>query len=85
MKSYTMISIMNQLFEQIVKNRRSEYDTEENIIMPFKENEGIHFCVKVDADNFGYEKDGNTYHPEWKKRVIKYFHVIMLYPHCILL
>lgn len=81
-KSYVIKSIMNRLFEQLVKSKASEYQADKTDEY-FKENEGIRFCVKIDADNLGFENDGNTYHKEWKCRIIRYFHVIMLYPHRI--
>lgn len=81
MKSYVMISMMNRLFEQLVKSKASEYEADTTSEY-FKYNEGIHFCVKVDADCMGFANDdGNTQHQEWICRVIKHFHVIMLYPH----
>lgn len=39
---------------------------------------GIHFAVELRADNHGYEKDGNTHHESWERRIYNVFHVIIL-------
>jgi hypothetical protein len=49
----------------------------------FKRNEGIHFCLKIDIESYGYEKDGSTCHPEWKRRKLAYMHYIVTYPHSV--
>lgn len=59
----TMLSIYNQLVD-----RKRNFDRKE----------GVYFVVKLDGINFGYEKDGNTYHEEWESRMIKYYHIIFL-------
>ena len=62
-----IIDTMLNLYDQFV-------DYKDN----FKRNEGIYFIVKLDGESSGFEKDGNTCHPEWQIRVIKYFHIIFL-------
>lgn len=37
----------------------------------------MHFCVKVRMSQNGYEKDGNTYHPEWEKHHYSCVHFII--------
>ena len=67
MKSREMINVVNGLYERIVKYNES-----------FSRNEGICFCIKVDAECYGYEKDGNTHHEEWEGRDIKYMYIMIL-------
>lgn len=81
-KVYIVKSIMNRLFEQIVKSKTSQHYSKQSDEY-FNVNEGIHFRVKIDAHSYGYERDGNTCRPEWRCHVVKYYHVIMLYPHNI--
>lgn len=83
MKAHDAISMINRLFEQLVRSKRSRLFEPEND-ESFGQNEGVHFCVKIDADSLGFPKDnGNDYHPEWVCRVIKYFHVIILHPNYV--
>lgn len=49
----------------------------------FERDEGIHFCLKIDLENYGYEKDGSTYHEEWRNRQINYLHYVVAYPHSV--
>ena len=67
MKYDTAKDVMMSLYEQFVLRNDN-----------FENDEGIHFCLKIDAENYGYEKDGNTYHEEWRKRSIKHIHFILL-------
>ena len=39
---------------------------------------GLVFHVLVRGNNYGYEKDGNTRHPEWEKSFYQYLTVIIL-------
>lgn len=70
-----IISIVAHLWRQVVGNNN---ELSNDGLCSFGDDEGIHFCIKVDADSFGYEKDGMTYHPEWCRRVIRYSHIIIL-------
>jgi hypothetical protein len=36
-----------------------------------------HFCLRLGVENFGYEKDGNTFHEAWKRSYRRYIHVII--------
>lgn len=84
MKTHAIIHIMNSLFETLVKNQCTDPIHDGGRRMPvFSRNEGIYFKVQVRSEFHGYEKDGNTHHPEWAGRCTKYFHVLMLYPHCV--
>jgi hypothetical protein len=47
--------------------------------------EGIHFCLKIDIENLGYEKDGNTNHPEWRARKMVYMHYLVIRPYSVFL
>jgi hypothetical protein len=38
---------------------------------------GLYFRVRIDQENFGYEKDGHTQHPEWRRRSIRVAHLIV--------
>jgi len=69
-------------------------DTEKNIMInlaeqlvvyndDFKMNEGIHFCLKLDVENLGFEKDGNTYHEDWESRKITFVHYIVVNHHSV--
>ena len=70
MISYTVKDIITNLYEQLVDDQYS--------FKNFQKNEGIYFQVKVSSECHGYEKDGNTHHPEWKGRCNAEFHVIIL-------
>lgn len=37
----------------------------------------LYFCVNVSAENYGYEKDGSTHHPEWEANFNKYVHILV--------
>jgi hypothetical protein len=50
-----MINTITSLYEMMVKNKEN-----------FSHEEGLYSCVKIYAENYGYENDGNTYHSEWK-------------------
>lgn len=41
----------------------------------------LYFRVKIDQENFGYEKDGNTFHKEWPRRSVQVVHVIVTRNH----
>lgn len=70
MKSYDLADIINGLYEQLV-----HYNDNFNL------NQGIYFCCQLDSQCYGYDKDGNTHHPEWEGRSMKAFHIIILNPH----
>lgn len=71
MKSYMIRRFILSIFESYVDNWGRKNSA-------FKDNEGAYFVVKIDAENYGYEKDGNTYHKNWAKRKIEYLHIIIL-------
>ena len=55
-----------------------------NLVGPFEDHDiGIHVCFSIDIEQYGYEKDGNTHHPEWQGRSQKCVHYIMLRYHRI--
>ena len=62
-----MTRIMLDLYDQFVDYKSN-----------FTLDEGIYFIIKLTGSNFGYEKDGNTFHKEWVKNKIKFFHIIFL-------
>jgi hypothetical protein len=49
--------------------------------MLFADNQGIYFNIEVSSRCFGFEKDGNTHHPEWEGSACAYFHTIILNRH----
>lgn len=65
------VSVMKQLFEQMVQDNESFVRHEE----------GIYFIIEIEGRNFGYEKDGNTFHEEWRKFEHKFVHVLIIRPH----
>jgi hypothetical protein len=44
---------------------------------------GMAFMLDLYCENHGYEKDGNTHHPEWKRNYRKNIHVIILRPRMV--
>ena len=70
MKSYDWANVINGLYEQLVHYNEA-----------FSRKEGIYFRCKLECECYGYEHDGNTHHPEWKRRSAKDFHIIILNPH----
>ena len=65
-------NIMINLFKQLVINNND-----------FHKNEGIHFCLKLDVENLGFEKDGNTYHKDWEDSKVTFVHYIVTKPHSV--
>lgn len=41
----------------------------------------MHFQVRIDVENFGYERDGNTHHKGWKRRYHRVIHVLVTARH----
>lgn len=39
---------------------------------------GLHFCIEVRGDNYGYGLDGNTHHPSWESSYHRYVHLVVL-------
>ena len=70
MKANIVRDFITGTFEALVDNYYRE--------TCFNENQGIHFCISVDSECYGYEKDGNTHHPEWENRAQKYYHIIIV-------
>lgn len=83
MQSYMVISTMNNLFEQLVRDQNYYAAKNEQAVKVFNNKEGIYFVVEVDSECYGYEKDGNTHHEEWEGRCYKLMHVLMIYPHFV--
>jgi hypothetical protein len=80
----TTKQIMINLVEQFVIRKedfKPEFDYETRI----KTEQGIHFCVELDVEQFGYENDGDTHHKEWRSRGIKYLHYIVTGYHSVYL
>ena len=71
MKSYIIKRTILSIFESYVDNWGRKNSS-------FKNDEGAYFVIKIGAENYGYEKDGNTYHKNWAKREIEYLHIIIL-------
>lgn len=46
-----------------------------------KDTMALRFCVEVSGENYGYERDGNTYHEEWQKSYTKYLHILVTSGH----
>lgn len=44
-------------------------------------NIAMHFQVRVDVSNFGYEKDGSTHHKEWERSFYRVIHVLVTARH----
>ena len=42
---------------------------------------GLAFTVGLDMENYGYERDGNTHHEEWRRRYNTTIHVIVTCRH----
>lgn len=70
------IQMMCRLFEQFVDYRNGAITDEQ--VKQLSGQLGIYFNLFIRCDNFGFEKDGNTYHPEWEKCKRLYAHVIIL-------
>ncbi len=80
LKSYTPINVMTTLYDQVVDSRYRD----KNMFPDSKWREqGIYFCVKVSSHCFGFEKDGNTHHPEWVGNAVAWFHVLMINGHSV--
>lgn len=58
MKARTVSKIIEGLYAQLIDSRFSSNKH-------LTENHGILFSVGVHSECLGYEKDGNTHHPEW--------------------
>lgn len=41
----------------------------------------MHFQVRIDVDNHGYENNGNTFHPEWVRSYHRIVHVLVTARH----
>lgn len=64
-------SVIQAFFEQFVDSWGCGSNS------PFENNQGAVFTVQLDHEHFGYEDDGNTHHPEWEGRCIKFAHIII--------
>lgn len=42
---------------------------------------GLLFEVEISAENFGYEKDGNTHHEEWERRFFAVLEIVVTARH----
>ena len=72
MKAYTVINIMNGLFEQLIRYKDN-----------FSTNEGIAFCCEVRSECHGYEHDGMTHHEEWRGFCLMYFYAMFINPQSV--
>lgn len=70
------IKMMCQLFEQFVDYRNGVITDEQ--VKQLSGQLGIYFNLFVRCDNYGYEKDGNTHHPDWEKSICFHAHVLIL-------
>ena len=41
----------------------------------------MHFQVRIDIENYGYEKDGHTFHKEWERKFRRIVHVLVTARH----
>lgn len=80
----TTKQIMVNLATQFVI-RNEEFKPEYNREYNMKLERGIHFCVELDVEQFGYENDGNTYHEDWAAREVRYLHFIVTGYHSVYL
>lgn len=72
-------STIDALFQQLADwTALSEQNNKGRLIAKNSSDLGIHFCVELRADNFGYEKDGNTKHNKWERHYYSYIHIIIL-------
>jgi len=51
------------------------------LLTAFPENTGLLFTLQIRCENYGYEKDGKTHHPEWESIYNKYLHIIVINCH----
>jgi hypothetical protein len=66
-----VISVITSYYEQFV-------DQTKVLDSPFKDNEGVHFVVSMDHENHGFTKKAEKHYPEYAKRSVGYYHVIIL-------
>lgn len=45
---------------------------------PEEKEYGVLFTLRINCENFGYEKDGNTFHEDWQHNAVIYVHYIIL-------
>lgn len=68
-------SIICSIFEQFVDNWG-------NSNSPFKDNQGAVFSVRIDHDNYGYDKHGN-HNSDWENHSNIFCHFIILASRCV--
>jgi hypothetical protein len=81
MHTYDIGNVIVRLYEQI-RSSNQVYSEEDERYFPENDfiksgNNGILVTVHAHCDNFGYEKDGNTHHPEWVRGYSMYVHIIL--------
>lgn len=68
-------------------NKISSAQTIRGLFETFKEqlqrNQGMLFTYELQLSNYGYEKDGNTYHEEWVANSHKFVRILVANPHSI--
>lgn len=64
-------SIIIGLFEQLCDSQNAP-----NSDIP--KDVGMHFCVEVTGRNTGFERNENSYHPEWVTDYLSFVHIIVL-------
>lgn len=72
-------SVIVALFDQMM-----DWHSKMPILPEGEENKyGMMFTLEIDCANNGYERDGNTHHPEWERRYTRFLHIIALRPRMV--
>lgn len=71
---YPTTNTLIKLYEMLVDQRYQTFFNKKII----EDNElALYACIEVSCNNFGYERDGNTYHEEWEAFARYYLHFII--------
>ena len=75
-------SLIRDLWYQIFRSEEGGIPASQRQNLQYKRpGLALYFKVDINISNYGYEKDGNTYRPEWKRDFRKRVHILVTINH----